>query len=112
MANLKTLKPPKKGEPSRNPNGRPKGSQNRATIAKKYLAMIAVIPPTEHKKLATAFPKLKDKISAEELITLAQISKASKGDTNAYKALMDSVYGQPKQQIEFDGNIVPGEIEL
>lgn len=39
-------------------------------------------------------------LSQEEIITLAQIAKARKGDTRAYQALMDSGYGAPKQQVE------------
>ena len=33
-------------------------------------------------------------------MTLALIKKARDGDVNAYKALMDSGYGAPLQQIE------------
>ena len=36
-------------------------------------------------------------LTQEEAITLAMLTKASKGDVNAYKALMDSCYGAPKQ---------------
>jgi hypothetical protein len=36
MANDENLKPAQKGE-VRNPNGRPKGSLNRSTIARKWL---------------------------------------------------------------------------
>jgi Family of unknown function (DUF5681) len=112
MPNPENIIPPKKGEPSRNPKGRPKGSLNRSTVARQYLAMLAVLPKSEHNKLADIFPKVKEKMTAEELITLSQISRASKGDTNAYKALMDSAYGAPKQQVELDSKIIPGVIEL
>jgi len=53
---------------SGNPNGRPKGSKNRA-------------------------------MTAEDKMTLEQIKKAFTGDTTAYNALMNSGYGQPKQEI-------------
>jgi len=33
-------------------------------------------------------------LSQEDIITLALIHKAKKGDVNAYKALMDSAYGK------------------
>ena len=33
-------------------------------------------------------------------MTLAQIKKARKGDSTAYKYLLDSAHGLPKQQIE------------
>ncbi|GAB3284432.1 hypothetical protein GCM10027347_61400 [Larkinella harenae] len=40
MANSQNLKPAKKGE-VRNPNGRPKGTLNGATLAKKVIAHLA-----------------------------------------------------------------------
>ena len=39
-------------------------------------------------------------LSQEDIITLALIHKAKKGNVNAYKALMDSAYGGVKQNIE------------
>ena len=39
-------------------------------------------------------------MSQEDLMTLALIKKAREGDVNAYKALMDSGYGSPIQQID------------
>ncbi len=75
---------------SGNPNGRPKGSKNRATIVRKWL---------------DAFVKGLDlqgnevDMTAEDKITLEQIKKAFTGDTTAYNALMNSGYGQPKQEI-------------
>jgi hypothetical protein len=39
-------------------------------------------------------------VSQEDAMTLALIKKAREGDTNAYKALMDSGYGAPIQQVE------------
>jgi hypothetical protein len=40
---------------------------------------------------------IKELLSNEDIITLALINKAKKGDLNAYKALMDSAYGAVKQ---------------
>lgn len=88
MANEENLKPFKKGEVS-NPNGRPKGSKNRSTIARQYLDLI-----TKQKNGLTGEV---EELSQEEMITLAMLLKASKGDVNAYKAVMDSAFGQPKQ---------------
>ena len=81
----------KSGE-SGNAKGRPKGSLNRKTIAREYLAFLQeeVNPLTGNKEL----------LSNEDMITLAQIHKAKKGDVNAYKALMDSAYGGVKQNVE------------
>ena len=43
---------------------------------------------------------IKELLSNEDMITLALIHKAKKGDVNAYKALMDSAYGAVKQSLE------------
>jgi len=80
-----------KGE-SGNPNGRPKGSKNRSTIAKYWLSI-------EQKEKNTLTGE-QEQLSQEDLMTLALIKKAREGDVNAYKALMDSGYGAPVQQIE------------
>jgi hypothetical protein len=93
MANEENLKPAwKPGEQSPNPNGRPKGSKNRSTIARKWLEVMQ-----ESKNPITG--EL-EKLSQEDLITLAMIHKARKGDVGAYKQLMDSGFGMPTQQIE------------
>ncbi len=87
--NLK--KPWKKGQ-SGNPAGRPKGSKNRSTIAKYWLETSQSVknPITGEIEIMTQ----------EDLITLSQIKKAREEDTGAYRALMDSAYGSPIQQIE------------
>jgi hypothetical protein len=85
MANEQNLiPPPQKGE-VRNPNGRPKGSKNRSTIARKWLETIqsAKNPITGED----------EKLSQEDLMTLALLKKARNGDVAAYKQLMDSGYG-------------------
>jgi hypothetical protein len=75
-----------------NPNGRPKGSKNRSTIAKYWLSM--------EQSISNPLTGQKETISQEDAMTLALIKKAREGDTNAYKALMDSGYGAPVQQVE------------
>jgi hypothetical protein len=91
MANEENLTPFQKGTVP-NPNGRPKGSKNRSTIARKWLEVMQ-----ESKNPITG--EL-EKLSQEDLITLAMIHKARKGDVGAYKQLMDSGFGMPTQQIE------------
>lgn len=81
----------KKGE-SGNPNGRPKGSKNRSTIARYWLEV--------NQKLKNPITGEDETMSQEDLITLSIIKKARDGDVSAYKALMDSGYGAPLQQIE------------
>lgn len=88
---LKNLKPFEKGE-SGNPAGRPKGSKNRSTIARRWLEV--------NQNLKNPLTGESETMSQEDLMTLALIKKAREGDVSAYKALMDSGYGAPLQQIE------------
>jgi hypothetical protein len=91
MANEQNLKPFQKGQ-SGNQNGRPKGVKNRSTIAKKWLEV--------EQDLKNPLTSEVERMSQEDLMTLALIKRAREGDVNAYKALMDSGYGAPLQQIE------------
>jgi hypothetical protein len=91
MANEENLIPAQKGE-VRNPNGRPKGSRNRSTIARQWLEV--------NQSLKNPLTGEQETMSQEDLMTLALIKKAREGDVTAYKALMDSGYGAPLQQVE------------
>ena len=91
MANEENLKMFQKGE-SGNPKGRPVGSKNRSTIAKRWLSV--------EQDLKNPLTSENESMSQEDLMTLALIKKAREGDTQAYQKLMDSAYGQPIQQIE------------
>ena len=91
MANEENLIPAQKGE-VRNPNGRPKGSKNRSTIARQWLEV--------NQSLKNPLTGEQETMSQEDLMTLALIKKAREGDVTAYKALMDSGYGAPLQQVE------------
>lgn len=75
-----------------NKEGRPKGSRNRSTIARKWLEVL--------EKVKNPITQGEEELTQEEIMTLAQISKARKGDTKAYQALMDSAFGAPKNQTE------------
>ena len=86
------LIPFKKGV-SGNPNGRPKGTLNRSTIAKRWLEVLS------EEEVQDGVVKW---LSNEEAITLALIQKARKGDVNAYKALMDSAYGTAKDTLDLN----------
>ena len=88
------LIPFKKGQ-SGNPKGRPKGSLNRSTIAKKLLEVLS------QEELEDGQVKW---LSNEEAMTLSLIKKARNGDVNAYKALMDSAYGTAKDTVDINSN--------
>lgn len=99
---------------SGNPNGRPNGSFNRSTIAKRVLEMQMSLPEDVYEKIKAIYPDIEQRMSAEEIVTIVQITNAiSKGDVNAYKAVMDSAYGAPKQEIETPPNTnTPIEITI
>jgi hypothetical protein len=94
MPNEENLIPFKPGQ-SGNPKGRPKGAKSRSTVIKRWLEAMD--------KGKNPMTGEVEEMSVEDKMTLALIGKALKGDTQAYKALMDSAYGQPKQEIENTG---------
>lgn len=102
MANEENLIPAQKGE-VRNPTGRPKGSKNRSTIIKELFefAKIQKNPLTGEQETLTQ----------EQAITLAMLLKAGKGDVNAYKALMDSCYGAPKQTTDTNLSVTDFDVK-
>lgn len=79
---------------SGNPNGKIAGTKNRSTIAKKWLEVEI--------KAKNPLTGLEEMLSQEDLITLAQIKAALQSESTAYKVLMDSRYGSPKQDLEID----------
>lgn len=85
--------PFKIGEDDRRHLTGPVGSKHRSTIARKWLEIeLDDINP---------LTGLAERLSYEDIITLAQIKKAKdEYDTNAYKALQDSAYGAPKQEVD------------
>jgi hypothetical protein len=82
---------------SGNPNGRPKGSRNRSTIARRWLEV--------EEKIKNPISGQQEQLSQEDIATLALLKKARSGDVNAYKALMDSAYGSPNQQMDINANV-------
>jgi len=90
MANEQNLKPFEKGNTFG--KGRPKGSLNRSTIARKWLntSRVGKNPITGQEEI----------LSQEDVITLAIIRKAIDGDVPAYKALLDSAHGTAKDTID------------
>lgn len=105
MACISNLTPFQPGQ-SGNPNGRPVGTKSRATIARKVLEMNIIVPENMMEHIKTVFPDIEDRMSVEEIATIAMISNAiTKGDVNSYKSVMDSAYGTPKEQVEHSGGI-------
>ena len=96
MANEENLKPFGKGN-NANPNGRPKGSRNRSTIARLWLETT--------QKAKNPITGVEETLSQEDLGTLAMVKKMRDGDVSAYKALMDSCYGAPKQTTDTNLNV-------
>lgn len=94
--NDENLIPPKHGEPSRNPNGRPLGSRNRSTIVREWLAV--------QQKVKNPITGTIETLDQSDMIVLALISKARKGDVAAFKELMDSSFGKIKDVV--DTNII------
>lgn len=91
---LKNLKAPwKKGDPSPNPEGHPKGQRNYATIYKEAMEILA-------KNNATTVEKLEAEIVANGMIA------ARKGDFRFYKDNLDRLHGTAVQKSENNLNVV------
>lgn len=90
---MKNLKPAwKEGDPSPNPDGRPKGQRNYATIRAEAIKAIAI-----------QNGKTPDQI--EEMLLSKGMAEALKGDFRFYKDDLDRIHGQSKQPLEHSGNI-------
>lgn len=110
MPRPENIIPPKKGE-VRNPNGRPIGSPNRATVAKRILQLSAKrVIPAEIKKMIECEYQNLDTLTLEEVMTMVMVHKAIVDkDVTAYRAVMDSRYGAPRQETD---NAHKGEITI
>lgn len=92
MPNPENIKPPKKGEPSRNPNGRPKGAKNRSTLLKKWLSVATTIKNPVTKEV--------EQITVEDEVVLSLINQARKGNVTAIREILDTTYGKVADKIE------------
>lgn len=111
MANIKNLKPFKKGQVSREQaviNGR-KGGIRAAQVkkerktCKEILQMISEFTPKTEvvESLKKIFPELKnDDITYKTVMTLKQMEKALKGDTEAFKVCRDTMGEKPTDKVE------------
>lgn len=84
MANPGSLTRVQPGE-VRNPKGRGKGTPNRATVFKKWLGAKETIKNPITKELQS--------LSQEDIIIMALIAKARKGDLKCAEFLLDGKYG-------------------
>jgi hypothetical protein len=87
---------------SGNPEGRQLGSKNRSTIARKILEMRSILPADRMLALKAQFPEIADNMTVEEIMTIVMAEGAMSGDDKSYKAVMDSAYGAPKQEVDMD----------
>jgi len=78
----------KKGDPSPNPTGHPKGQRNYATIYREALIKLAELNETTPDSL-------------ENEILSKGITLARKGDYRFYKDLLDRLHGQAEQPVKF-----------
>ena len=111
MANIKNLKPFKKGQISREQaviNGR-KGGIRAAQVkkerktCKEILLMISEFTPKTEvvESLKKIFPELRnDDITYKTVMTLKQMEKALKGDTEAFKVCRDTMGEKPTDKVE------------
>lgn len=86
----------KKGLPSPNPKGRPVGTLSSRTIIRKWLEAV------ESSK--NPISGVSEKLSQLDIITLKQLEKARKGDTVAFRELLDRMEGKAKETVQHEGN--------
>ena len=91
MPNEQNLIPAKAGE-IRNPKGRGKGVRNRATIVKEWLMV--------EQKFKNPLTGQEEILSQADIMTLAVINKARKGDVVAFRELMDSGFGKNQEIVK------------
>jgi hypothetical protein len=84
-------KPFKKGQ-SGNPNGRPKGRRNRATLVREWLEV--------SQKVKNPISGVIEELEQQDIMTLALIKKAREGDVQAYRELMDSAHGKITDRLD------------
>lgn len=102
---IKNLKPQKAGEPSINPNGRPKGILNFKTRLKMAIDVLA----REYVKKENAKKENKNKqIKVEDVDILGDIfsqylNKSRNGNERLLIHLIEMAYGKPKQGVEVSG---------
>ena len=103
-----TLTRPDKGE-TMNPNGRPKGVRSMKSIIQEFLEC-----EFDAKNIPPEFQNLKIKgktMTVQQLMTLAQIRKALKGDEKAYDRIIDRFEGKPTQTLDINHSNIKEVLE-
>lgn len=86
--------------------GRPAGVRNRSTIAKEVLNTMLQMPDDIFEKAKEIYPTVQRQLTGEQFATWAVLFKVIRtGDQAALKALLDSAYGNTKQEIDIIGDI-------
>ena len=102
MPNEQNLIPAKKGE-IRNPRGRGH-ARGRATIVKEWLMV--------EQKFKNPLTGQEEILSQADIMTLAVINKARKGDVIAFRELMDSGFGKVTEIIQSEIKVDPLRIVI
>ena len=102
MPNEQNLIPAKKGE-IRNPRGRGH-ARGRATIVKEWLMV--------EQKFKNPLTGQEEILSQADIMTLAVINKARKGDVVAFRELMDSGFGKVTEIIQSEIKVDPLRIVI
>jgi hypothetical protein len=82
---------------SGNPSGHPKGVKNRSTILRKWIEVNA--------KVTNPITKQEEAGTVEDLIAIALLTKAIKGDVQAIKEINDTLYGKLLESSKIDASI-------
>lgn len=94
-----TLNPQKSGEPSKNPNGRPKGSRNRSTVVREFLDATM--------KTKNPISGEQENLTVEQRMVLSMIAQVlTKGNVHAWNSIKDDAYGKAKESVEISGDIL------
>lgn len=72
----------------------------RSDIARQILGLRVNLDAQTEAQLRESFPEISKTLTGEELATLIQLNKSIiLQDTAAYRAILDSAYGAPKQEM-------------
>ena len=102
--------PARKGEPSRNPNGRPKKSATysdtlRDLLTANNISVNFTYTDSNGKERKKAFQVTADK-NMYYGIAAAQIMEALKGNVNSAREIIDRIQGKANQPIDMTGDII------